>query len=290
MLSIPATRAVLRAARAASSSLQWHHRIAPASASAERWSTGAQSRLGSIETIRELSTINSKSRSESESVQSAGQRSVHERGDARVGELLEMIEESREEDDTERELEQSLELYEMLKQRNQRDADIFEVAFGIARIYDGQLEDGATATTYYEEALNILEAVSTDVTVWGVYMRVTTLGALAVCHETLGHPKEAEKYFDDAIGAYEEHCDQASASDVGEEDVSDTDISLLADLNATAAMIHYHYAGNLLAQERWEEAKNVTKIALVLAENSSMPAGDLEELQHCIHELWLEMD
>lgn len=107
---------------------------------------------------------------------------------------------------------------------------------------------------------------------------------------TSGQSEEAEKYFDDAIGAYEEHCDLASASDSGDGGASDSDLSLLANLNATAAMIHYHFAGNLLAQERWDEAKNVTKITLVLAENSSMPADDLEELQHCIHELWLEMD
>ncbi|EGZ20134.1 hypothetical protein PHYSODRAFT_494343 [Phytophthora sojae] len=118
-------------------------------------------------------------------------------------------------------------------------------------------------------------------------MRVTTLGALAVCYENLYDT--FGNYFDDAIGAYEEHCDKAPDGQE-EEDVSEADISILSDLNATAAMIHYHYAGNLLAQERWEEAKNVTKIALVLAENSSMPAEDLEELQHCIHELWLEMD
>lgn len=116
---------------------------------------------------------------------------------------------------------------------------------------------------------------------------VLTLALVAVAIS--GQPEEAEKYFDDAIGAYEEHCDKAPDGQE-EEDVSEADISILSDLNATAAMIHYHYAGNLLAQERWEEAKNVTKIALVLAENSSMPAEDLEELQHCIHELWLEMD
>ena len=71
---------------------------------------------------------------------------------------------------------------------------------------------------------------------------------------------------------------------------SDSDISLLADLNATAAMIHYHFAGNLLAQERWDDAKKVTEIAPVLAENSRMPLNELEELQHCVHELWLEME
>lgn len=65
------------------------------------------------------------------------------------------------------------------------DTDAFEVAFGIARIYDDQLEDGATAVTYYEEALTILEAISTEATAWGAYMRVTTLGALAVCYENL---------------------------------------------------------------------------------------------------------
>ncbi|OWZ08011.1 hypothetical protein PHMEG_00019511 [Phytophthora megakarya] len=191
---------------------------------------------------------------------------------------------------SERELQQSLELYDILKQRNQQDTETCEVAFGIARIYDEQLQDGATATTYYEETLEILKSVSTEATAWGAYMRVTTLGALAVCYENLGQPEEAEKYFDDAIGAYEEHCNQASASDAGEVDVSDADFSLLADLNATAAMIHYHYAANLLAQDRWDEAKNVTEIALVLAENSSMPSEDLEELQRCIHELWLEME
>ncbi|GMF30128.1 unnamed protein product [Phytophthora fragariaefolia] len=150
---------------------------------------------------------------------------------------------------------------------------MFEVAFAIARIYDEQLEDGATATTYYEEALSILGAISTEVTAWGA-----------------GQHEEAEKCFDDAIGVYEEHCSKAPAEDGGEEDVSEEDISLLADLNASAAMIHYHYASNLLAQERWDEAKNVTEIALVLAENSSMPAEDLEELQQSIHDLWLEMD
>ncbi|GMF09571.1 unnamed protein product [Phytophthora lilii] len=118
----------------------------------------------------------------------------------------------------------------------------------------------------------------------------TKTKSLTIVVSTRGQPEEAEKFFDDAIGAYEEHCRQASGSNAGEEDVSESDISLLADLNATAAMIHYHYAGNLLAQDRWEELKTVTEIALVLAENSSMPAEELEELQHCIHELWLEMD
>jgi hypothetical protein len=65
------------------------------------------------------------------------------------------------------------------------DADIFEVAFGIARIYDEQLGDGAAAATYYQEALTILDAISTEATAWGAYMRVTTLGALAVCYENL---------------------------------------------------------------------------------------------------------
>lgn len=55
-------------------------------------------------------------------------------------------------------------------------------------------------------------------------------------------------------------------------------------------MIHYHFAGNLLAQERWDEARTVTEIALVLAENSEMPLEELEELQHHVHELWLEME
>jgi hypothetical protein len=55
-------------------------------------------------------------------------------------------------------------------------------------------------------------------------------------------------------------------------------------------MIHYHYAGNLLAQERWDEVKTVTTIALELAENSSMATEDLEQLQQCIHELWVELE
>ncbi|KAK1930193.1 hypothetical protein P3T76_014426 [Phytophthora citrophthora] len=218
--------------------------------------------------------------------------------DGRVGELLELIEHTRNGvssggaldmllfGDSELELEQLLELYDVLKQRKQPDSDVFETVFGIARIYDDQLEDGDAAVKYYKEALEILEGIPTDVTVWGAYMRVTTLGALAVCYENLGVPDEAEQYFEDAIGAYEEHCDQAP----DETEVSDLDISLLADLNASAAMIHYHYAGNLLGQDRWEEAKNVTKIALVLAENSSMPEGELGDLQQCIHELWVEMD
>uniref|UniRef100_M4C5J5 MalT-like TPR region domain-containing protein n=1 Tax=Hyaloperonospora arabidopsidis (strain Emoy2) TaxID=559515 RepID=M4C5J5_HYAAE len=121
-------------------------------------------------------------------------------------------------------------------------------------------------------------------------MHVTTLGALALCHENLGQHEEAEKYFNDAIGAYNEHCDQAVDSGASMCQASDSDISLLADLNATAAMIHYHFAGNLLAQERWDDAKKVTEIALVLAENSRMPLNELEELQHCVHELWLEME
>ncbi|RMX62129.1 hypothetical protein KXD40_007093 [Peronospora effusa] len=230
----------------------------------------------------------------------------------RVEELLELIEQSRDEGNTEQELKQSLQLYDVLKQRKQQDADVFEVAFGIARIYDDQLEDSGTATIYYRDALAMLEAISTRPSVEGAYMRVTTLGALAMCYENLyvifaycrlvlvnplsfdaptsGQSEDATNYFNDAISAYEEHCDQASKVGSSEVDVSDSDISLLLNLNATAAMIHYHFAGNLLAQERWDEAKNVTKIALELAENSSMSTEELEELQHCIHELWLELE
>eukprot|EP00644_Phytophthora_capsici_P017541 jgi/Phyca11/535792/estExt2_fgenesh1_pg.C_PHYCAscaffold_420014 len=126
--------------------------------------------------------------------------------DTRVEELLQLIEQSREGGDSEEELKQLLQLYDVIKQRKPQDSDVFETVFGIARIYDDQLEDGDTAVKYYKEALEILEGIST---VWGVYMRVTTLGALAVCYENLGVPDEAEQYFEDAIGAYEEHCDQA---------------------------------------------------------------------------------
>ena len=192
------------------------------------------------------------------------------------------------------------------------DADVFEVAFGIARIYDDQLEDSSTATIYYRDALAILETLSTIPLIEGAYMRVTTLGALAMCYENLyvicacyrlvlvnplsfvalasGQSEDATNFFDDAISAYEEHCNQASEVGSSEVDVSDSDISLLLNLNATAAMIHYHFAGTLLAQERWNEAKNVTKIALELAENSSMTTEELEELQHHVHELWLELE
>lgn len=107
---------------------------------------------------------------------------------------------------------------------------------------------------------------------------------------TSGQAKKAAKYFEDAIGTYEEHCDKASTLDDSEADDSALDVLLLADFNATAAMIHYHYAGNLLAQDCWEEAKTVTNIALTLAENSNMPLEDLEKLQQCIHDIWLEID
>lgn len=210
------------------------------------------------------------------------------KGGRSVDELLEVIEQSREEGDSEQEVKLSLQLYEILKQKDEQDADTFQVAFGIAQIYDAQLEDKIAATTYYKEALNILEGISTEATAWGAYMRVTTLGALAVCYEELDDPEQAEEFFDEAITAYEHHCSQASEAE--EEDTSESDLALLADLNATAAMIHYHYAGNLLAQDCWQEAKSLTEVALLLAENSSMPASDLEELQRCVHELWLEMD
>ncbi|ETP29744.1 hypothetical protein F442_21145 [Phytophthora nicotianae P10297] len=292
MLLRPATCAVLHAARAASFALRSNRHATPSvltNAPSHRLSPNAL-RRDWIAIFQEFSTTTNKSK-DTEPNPLSKDAGVPTASDPRVSEILELIEQSRVEGDNERELEQSLELYDLLKQRSQQDADVFEVAFGIARIYDDQLEDGETAIKYYEEALEILEAISTEVTAWGAYMRVTTFGALAVCYEKLSRPEEAAKYFEDAIGAYEEHCDQAPTLDDGEaDDVSDSDVSLLADLNATAAMIHYHYAGNLLAQDRWDEAKTVTEIALVLAENSSMPAGDLEELQQCMHDLWLEMD
>ena len=65
------------------------------------------------------------------------------------------------------------------------DSDVFEVAFGIARVYDDQLKDSATAVRYYGEALAVLEAISTEATDWSAYMRVTTLGAFALCYENL---------------------------------------------------------------------------------------------------------
>ncbi|KAG7400421.1 hypothetical protein PHYBOEH_005796 [Phytophthora boehmeriae] len=201
-----------------------------------------------------------------------------------------MIERSREQEDPEREVKQSLELFEILKRRSPQDADTFQVAFGIAQIYDGQLDDMEAAVTYYEEAMVILDTITTEATAWEAYMRVTTLGALAICYENLDQLEEADKYFNRAISAYEQHCDQATTSDTDEEDASETDLSLLADLNASAAMVYYHYAGSLLPQADWEEVRNLTEAALMLAENSSMPSEDLEELQRCVHDLWLDME
>ncbi|KAL7679877.1 putative tetratricopeptide-like helical domain superfamily [Plasmopara halstedii] len=204
----------------------------------------------------------------------------------RLDTLLDLIEQSRVEQNSERELELLLDLYGILKRRNEQDADAFEAVFCIARLYDAQFGNTKTAIKYYEEAVEVLKKISTEETVWGAYMRLTTIGALAVCYENLDNADIALKYFEDAIEVYEKHCDKASDR---EDNASTSDIYLLIDLNATVAMVHYHYAGNLLARGCWEEVKIITKTALTLAENSSMPIEDLETLQQCIHDLWLDM-
>ncbi|RLN14409.1 hypothetical protein BBJ28_00022873 [Nothophytophthora sp. Chile5] len=200
------------------------------------------------------------------------------------------------------------------------DSDVFQVAFGIARIYDEQLEDFTTATAYYLESLEVLKAIAVDSTAWDACMRVTTLGALALCFEKTcakrvalsarEQPKKAEQYFEQAIAAYEAHCDQSAASpdpesddedEEGEgededeevveyEDVSESEIAFLADLNSAAAILFYHYGGNLLDQERWEGARDAMEHALTLAENSSMAPEELDDLQQSIHDIWLEME
>ncbi|RLN92595.1 hypothetical protein BBJ28_00022274 [Nothophytophthora sp. Chile5] len=194
------------------------------------------------------------------------------------------------------------------------DSDVFQVAFGIARIYDEQLEDFATATAYYLESLEALKAIAVDSTAWDACMRVTTLGAIAICFEKTcvilmpGWYWKAEQYFEQAIAAYEAHCDQSAASPDPEsddedeedekddeevveyEDVSESEIAFLADLNSTAAMLFYHYGGNLLDQERWEGARDAMEHALTLAENSSMAPEELDDLQQSVHDIWLEME
>ncbi|KAF4150417.1 hypothetical protein GN958_ATG00389 [Phytophthora infestans] len=287
MLLRPATCAVRRAPRVASFASRSNRRAASSILTklpSQRLPLGVQ-RCDCAVVFRDLSTTSGRNKDTWVEGHDAGAPTG---SNPRMNELIELFKESRMEGHNKRELKQSMELYALLKLRNQPDADTFEVAFGIAQIYDNLLEDGQTATKYYGEAFEILETISTNVTAWGAYMRVTTLAALAVCHENLvvasGQSEEAATYFEDAIGAYEEHCDQASALDADGGKISGSDISLLADLNATAAMVHYHYAGNLLARNYWDEAKTVTKIALGLAENSSMPA---EDLQQYIHELWL---
>ncbi|CAH0476836.1 unnamed protein product [Peronospora belbahrii] len=139
--------------------------------------------------------------------------------------LLNLLEKSCQEEDTDQELQHLLHLYDVLKPHKERGLDVFEVAFGIARLY---------------------ETISIDATIWNVYMRVTTLGALAMCHENLKPTEDAENYFNDAISVYEEHCGHALESGFSEVDASESDISLLKNLNATATMIHYHFTANLL--------------------------------------------
>lgn len=63
------------------------------------------------------------------------------------------------------------------------DSDVFEVAFGIARVYDDQLKDSATAVRYYGEALAVLEAISTEATDWSAYMRDYTRSLCTVLRE-----------------------------------------------------------------------------------------------------------
>uniref|UniRef100_A0AAV1TIJ6 Uncharacterized protein n=1 Tax=Peronospora matthiolae TaxID=2874970 RepID=A0AAV1TIJ6_9STRA len=198
----------------------------------------------------------------------AGAAGVHlyqNRGNApvkQVKRLIESAKQSAKEEDREQALKHCLHAYDVIKSTNPRDRHLFELAFSIAAQYE-DLERSTPATKYY---LDALEHNSHEMRVAKRELNhVITLDRIAQTYMKRGHDNTAEKYFRQAISAYDQSRGRRSISSVTVSERAD-----VAALDREITAVLFNYSQLMMADNRLVEAENVLQRALALARSSLM--------------------
>ncbi|KUG00408.1 hypothetical protein AM587_10001421 [Phytophthora nicotianae] len=95
--------------------------------------------------------------------------------------------------------------------------------------------------------------------------RVVTLDRIAQSYENRGHVKTAERYFKQAINAYDQNRGRRELSKASKSQAVD-----LAALDREIPGVLFNYSQLLVANKRWNEAGNTLQRALTLARVSSL--------------------
>ncbi|KAG7400420.1 Progesterone-induced-blocking factor 1 [Phytophthora boehmeriae] len=179
-----------------------------------------------------------------------------------VERLVKEAEESAKQGDPNQALKHCLHAYDVVKTTNPHDRHLFELAFSIAAQYEA-LGRGTPATTYY---LHALEHNSRELNVAKRERnRVVTLDRIAQSYENRGHVKSAERYFREAITAFDQNRGRRELSKPSKTEDAD-----LAALDREIPGVLYNYSQLLMAHQRWSEAGNALQRALTLARLSSL--------------------
>ncbi|KAE8904512.1 hypothetical protein PF005_g2779 [Phytophthora fragariae] len=179
-----------------------------------------------------------------------------------VERLVKQAEQSVQEGDRKQALKHCLHAYDVIKSTNPRDRHLFELAFSIAAQYE-TLGKGTPATNYY---LVALEHNSRELRpARRERNRVVTLDRIAQSYEDRGHVETAERYFKQAISAYNQNRGRRELSKASETEVAD-----LAALDREVPAVLFNYSQLLMANERWGEAGTVLQRAMTLARVSAL--------------------
>lgn len=185
-----------------------------------------------------------------------------------VERLVKQAEQSAKEGDGEQALKHCLHAYDVIKSTNSQDRHLFELAFSIASQYEA-LGRGTPATTYYLDALehnsHELNAAKRE------RNRVVTLDRIAQSYENRGQVQTAERYFKQAISAYDQNRGRRELSKASRADAAD-----LAALDREIPGVLYNYSQLLMAQKRWIEAGKALQRAKTLARSAKLSEEHVE--------------
>ncbi|KAF1780064.1 Progesterone-induced-blocking factor 1 [Phytophthora cactorum] len=188
-----------------------------------------------------------------------------------VERLVKQAERSVKEGDPKQALKHCLHAYDVIKGTNPHDRHLFELAFSIAAQYES-LGRGRPATNYY---LDALEHNSREMNVASRERnRVVTLDRIAQVYENRGHVKTAERYFKQAISAYDQSRGRRELSKASRIEAMD-----LVALDREIPGVLFNYSQLLMANKRWSEAGNALQRALTLARVSSLSDEYVEYIE-----------
>ncbi|KAG6949844.1 hypothetical protein JG688_00014464 [Phytophthora aleatoria] len=188
-----------------------------------------------------------------------------------VERLVKQAEQSVNEGDPKQALKHCLHAYDVIKGTNPHDRHLLELAFSIAAQYES-LGRGTPATNYY---LDALEHNSREMNVASRERnRVVTLDRIAQVYENRGHVKTAERYFKQAISAYDQSRGRRELSKASRIEAMD-----LVALDREIPGVLFNYSQLLMANKRWSEAGNALQRALTLARVSSLSDEYVEYIE-----------
>ncbi|KAG2952143.1 hypothetical protein PC117_g3040 [Phytophthora cactorum] len=187
-----------------------------------------------------------------------------------VERLVKQAEQSVKEGDPKQALKYCLHAYDVIKDTNPHDRHLFELAFSIAAQYES-LGRGTPATNYYLDALEHNSRVNVASRERN---RVVTLDRIAQSYENRGHVKTAERYFKQAISAYDQSRGRRELSKASRIEAMD-----LAALDREIPGVLFNYSQLLMANKRWSEAGNALQRALTLARMSSLSDEYVEYIE-----------